>query len=232
MDLHRSGRLVGAAVLAGYTLDIASNFFLQPMIRTGDGAMGLFGGAAAQPGLIGVIVLMGLMSGIVSLIMAALLCQLSLAKPFAWIAFLFLGLKAASFGMGGSEFASYQLYRSLGDSMLAKPDGELTALAEPIWTLVTEQRNALHYPHMLLGGTGAFVFYLLLLQSRWVPQWLATAGLLATASQMTGVFTGVLGADVSLYFLAPLALVQLLVALWLIVQGFGPRRATDQQQHV
>lgn len=228
MDLLRSGRVVGAAILAGYVLDIASNFFLQPMIRNGEGAMGLFGGAAAQPGLIGVIVLMGLVSGIVSLIMAALLCQLSLAKPFAWIAFLFLGLKATSFGMGGSEFASYQLYRSLGDAMLAKPDAAISALAEPIWTLVTEQRNALHYPHMLLGGTGAFVFYCLLFQSRWVPRWLAVAGLLATASQMTGVFTGVLGADVSLYFLAPLGIVQLVAGLWLLVRGFAPGQPSDQ----
>lgn len=221
MDLHRSGRLVGAAVLAGYTLDIASNFFLQPMIRTGVGAMGLFGGAAAQPGLIGGIVLMGLMSGIVSLIMAALLCQLSIAKPFAWIAFLFLGLKATSFGMGGGELANYQLFRGLGDAMLAAPDGQLTRLAEPIWTLVTEQRNGLHYPHMLLGGTGAFVFYALMFKSGWLPRPLAIAGLLATASQMSGVFTGVLGADVSFYFLAPLALVQLVVGFWLLWKGFA-----------
>lgn len=221
MNNHANiGRWVGAAILAGYVLDILSNFFFQPMIRNGVGAMGLFGGASEQPGLISLIVLMGMVSGVISLTGAALICQLSLARPFAWLAFLFLGMKATSFGMGGGELASYQLFRSLGDAMRAAPNSALTALAEPIWTLVTSQRDGLHFPHLLLGGTGAFIFYLILFQSGWVPRWLATAGLLATASQMTGVFTGILFGEVIFYFLVPLALVQLVVGLWLLMRGF------------
>jgi len=219
-SVTRAGHWVGVAILAGYALDIASNFFLQPMIRTGEGAMGLLGGAAAQPGLIGSIVLMGIVSGVVSLAMAALLCQLSFAKSFAWLAFLLLAVRAASFGMGGGELASYQLFRSLGDAMLEAPQGALAQLAEPLWALVTQQRDGLHYPHLLLGGTGALILYAILFRSGWVPRWLAAAGLLATASQMTGVFTGILGAEVSLYFLAPLALVQLLAGVWLTLRGF------------
>ncbi len=220
-----TGRLIGAGILAGYVFDIANNFFIQPRIRTGEGPMGLFAGAAGQPGLIGTVVLIGIVSGVVSLLIAALLCRESVGRPFAWLAFLFLGFKATSFGMGGAELASYQLYRALGDAMVADPGGELARMVGPVWTLVTEQRNALHYPTMLLGGAGAFTFYLLLKQSRWVPGWLALAGLLATASQMTGVFTGVLGFDVSFYFLAPLALVQLVLGLWLLVRGFDERAA-------
>jgi hypothetical protein len=219
-DLNRAGRWIGVAILAGYVLDIASNFFLQPMIRVGEGPMGLFAGAAAQPGLIGVIVLMGIASGVVSIAVAGLICQYSYGRAFAWLAFLLLGLRAASFGMGGGEMASYQLFRSLGTSMLSAPDGALAQLAEPVWALVTQQRDGLHYPHLLLGGTGAFVLYVILFRSRWVPRWLAVAGLAATASQMTGVFTGVLGAEVSFYFLAPLALVQLVAGLWLTARGF------------
>jgi hypothetical protein len=226
-NLTNAGRWIGGAVLAGYILDISSNFFLQPMIRNGTGAMGLFGGAAEQPGLISLIVLIGMVSGVISLIWAALLCQLSTARPFAWLAFLYLGLKASSFGMGGSEIASYSIFRSIGDAMLAAPGSDLAKLAEPIWTLVTSQRDGLHFPHMLLGGTGAFVFYVILYQSRWIPRWLATAGLLATASQMTGVFTGVLFGEVIFYFLAPLALVQLVVGLWLVWRGFVADPASE-----
>ena len=222
-----AGRWVGAAILAGYELDIASNFVFQPMIRNGTGAIGLFGGAAAQPGLISLIVLMGMVSGVISLAWGALMCQLSLARPFAWLAFLFLGMKATSFGMGGGELASYQLFRSLGDAMLASPDGPLTTLAEPIWTLVTSQRDGLHFPHLLLGGTGAFIFYLILFRSGWVPSWLAIAGLLATASQMAGVFTGILYGEVIFYFLAPLALVQLVAGLWLLMRGFTSQPVTE-----
>ena len=52
-----TGRLIGACILAGYVADIANNFFIQPMIRQGEGPMGLFAGAAGQPGLIGAVVL-------------------------------------------------------------------------------------------------------------------------------------------------------------------------------
>ena len=183
--------------------------------------MGLFAGAAAQPGLISGIVIMGMVSGVLSAVIAALVCQLSLAKPFAWLAFLLLALRAASFGMDGGELASYQLFRSLGDAMLAAPQGALAQLAEPVWTLVTEQRNGLHFPHLLLGGAGAFLLYVILLRSGWIPLWLAIAGLLATASQMIGVFTGILTGDVIFYFLMPLALVQLIVGVWLTLRGFS-----------
>ena len=220
-DLTSSGRWIGAGILLGYAFDIGSNFYLQPMIRTGDGPMGLFAGASSQPGLVSLIVLVGMVSGIVSVAIAALVCQLSLAKPFAWLAFLLLALRAASFGMGGGELASYQLFRSLGDAMLAAPHGALAGLAEPVWSLVTLQRDGLHYPHLLLGGTGALILYAILLRSGWVPRWLAIAGLLATASQMTGVFTGILNGEVLFQFLVPLALVQLIAGLWLVARGFS-----------
>lgn len=225
ISLPVAGRWIGAAILAGYALDIGSNFFLQPAIRTGEGAMGLLGGAAAQPGLIGGIVLAGLVSGVISLAAAALLCQLTVARSIAWLGFLYLGLKATSFGMGGGEFASYQVFRTLGDAIAADPSGQLATLAGPLKDLVVAQRDGLHFPHMLLGGCGAFVLYLLLYLAQFVPSWLGLAGLVAAASQMTGVFTGVLGHEVSFLFLAPLALVHLVLALWLLARGFAGERA-------
>jgi Domain of unknown function (DUF4386) len=220
-NMTTAGRWIGGAILAGYALDIASNFFLQPIIRIGTGPMGLFAGAAAQPELISAIVLIGLVSGIIAIAAAALVCQLSLSRSFAWLAFTMLAIRAASFGMGGSELASYQLFRSLGEAMLAAPTGGLAQLVDPVWTLVTKQRDGLHFPHLLLGGTSAFIFYAILLRSGWVPRWLAVAGLLATASQVTGVFTGILNGEVTFYFLMPLAFVQLVAGVWLVVKGFA-----------
>ena len=217
--LATSGRLIGAGILAGYILEIGSNFFLQPMIRTGEGPAGLFVGAASQPGLIGMVVLGGILSGAIALIVAALFCREAATRSFAWLAMLLLAFKTVSFAMSGGELASYQLYRSLGTALAADPGGALSQLIGPIWVLVTEQRNALHFPTMLIGGAGAFVMYILLLKSGWVPRWLALAGLIATASQMVGVFGGVLGGEVNMLFLAPLALVQLLLGLWLLAKG-------------
>jgi hypothetical protein len=112
----------------------------------------------------------------------------------------------------------------MGEVLAANPGGQLAGLVDPVGTLVKAQRDALHFPTMLIGGAGAFVMYVLLLKSGWVPRWLALAGIAATASQMTGVFTGVLGADVSFLFLAPLALVQLLLGFWLLLIGFHDKQ--------
>ena len=221
INVNSTGRWIGAGILASFFVGMTSNFYLQPMIRTGEGAMGLFAGAAGQPQLIGSIVLMELVTAAISLATAALLCQISAARPFAWLSFLYLGLLAAKSGMSGSELASYQLYRDLGVAMLADPTGALAQLAEPIKALVTGQRDGLHYPHLLTSGAGIFALYVLLFQSRWVPRWLSTAGMLAAVSQMIGVFTGILGADVSFYFLAPLALVHLITGSWLTLRGFS-----------
>lgn len=226
ITLVNTGRLIGVGILASYIVDITNNFYFQPMIRQGVGPMGLFAGAAAQPGLVGMVVAIGLISGVISLLVAALFCRAAIARPFAWLAFLLLGFKATSFGLSGGELASYQLYRSLGEAMAIDPSGALAGMVKPMWILVTEQRNGLHFPTMLLGGAGAFTMYALLLQSHWIPRWLAAAGLIATASQMIGVFTGVLGSEVSLYFLAPLPLVQLTLGFWLVFRGFMTETAS------
>lgn len=222
-----TGRLIGAGILAGYALDIGNNFFIQPLIRQGSGPMGLFAGAANQPALIGAVVLIGVISGVIALLIAALFCREAAGRTFAWLAFLLLGFKAVSFAMSGGELASYQVYRAMGEAMAAEPGGQLAGMAGPVWAMAVAQRDALHFPAMMIGGAGAFVMYCLLFQSRWVPRWLAIAGLGATLSQMTGVFAGVFGAEVSFLFLAPLALVQLVLGFWLVLRGFPARDRLD-----
>lgn len=222
-DIKQAGRIIGIAILTGYILDILSNFFVQPHINKIGGAFGLFSGAASQPELIGIIALMGVVSGLVAICMAAMICQLSLSKPFVLLSFIHLGLKATSFGMSGGELASYQVFRGIGDEILKHPNGETAKLIEPLWVLLTQLRDGLHFPHLLIGGTGAFVLYLIFLLSKWTPKWLSIAGLIATASQMIGVFSGILSAEVSFYFLLPLAIVHLFTSIWLIFRGFNIR---------
>lgn len=228
MSLTLAGRIVGATILAGYALDILSNFVLQGAIRTAEGPGSLFAGAAAQPGLIGAIVLCGVASSVIALGAAGLMCQLSLGRGVAWLAFAFLGLKAASLGMGGGELASYQIMRSLGAAVAAEPGGAIAGQVAVLETLAREIRDGAHFPHLLVGGIGAFALYLLLAFGGFIPRWLGWLGLAACASQMTGVFTGVLGHDVPMGFLLPLFVVHLGLALWLLIRGF-PASAAAQE---
>ncbi|RDV07172.1 DUF4386 family protein [Sphingorhabdus pulchriflava] len=221
MKLQSAGRWFGAAILLGYVLDIASNFWLQPGIRSGDGAMGIFLGAGKRPDLVGMIVLLSMISGIVSLMAAALLCKVSVGRSIFWLSLGYLGLKAGQFGLGGVEMATLQLYRSLGSTMIAESGGELVKLAEPIRHVIAGLRDGLHLPTMLTGGISVLLLYYMLQKSALIPRWLGGIGMLAALSQMTGVSTGLFGSEVNFAFLAPLALVHLTLALWLLVRGFG-----------
>ena len=200
MNLQSAGRWFGAAILLGYMLDIASNFWLQPGIRSGDGAMGIFLGAGQRPDLVGMIVLLAMISGIVSLLAAALLCKVAVGRSIFWLSLAYLGLKAGQF---------------------ADPSGQLVTLAEPFKHVVAGLRDGLHFPTMLTGGISVLLLYYMLQKSGFIPRWLGGVGMLAAMSQMTGVSTGLFGNEVNFIFLAPLALVHLTLALWLLVGGFG-----------
>ncbi|MFZ5669220.1 MAG: DUF4386 family protein [Pseudomonadota bacterium] len=223
--LKISSRLFGAGILAGFALDIASNFWLQSSIRTGPGALGLLEGAVAQPEKIAAIVVMGLASGVIALLMAAWLCSVTAARPVYWLALAYLGAKVASLGMDGLELATFQMMRSVGETVLQASDGPITNAAEPLQLVVRALRNGIHFPHMLVGGFSAFLLYLILTVAGYIPRLLGGLGLVAVCSQMAGVFTGILGAEVHMGFLLPLFVVHLLLALWLIALGFRETRA-------
>lgn len=215
-----SSRLFGVGILAGYALDIASNFWLQSSIRTDPGALGLIQGAAAQPEKIAAIVGMGLASGFIALLMAAWLCGVTVARPVFWLSLAFLGAKVAALGMGGLELASFQMMRSVGEAVSQIPGGAVAGAAEPLQLMVRELRNGIHFPHMLLGGFSALLLYVILTAAGFIPRLLGGLGVIAACSQMTGVFTGILGDEVNMGFLLPLFVVHLSLALWLIAKGF------------
>lgn len=215
-----SSRLFGAGILAGYALDIASNFWLQSSIRTGPGVLGLIEGAAAQPEKIAAIVGMGLASSLIALLMAAWLCGVTVARPVFWLALAFLGTKVATLGMGGLELASFQMMRTLGEAVAQAPGGAIVEAAEPLQLVVRALRNGIHFPHMLVGGFGALLLYIILSAAGFIPRLFGAVGVIAASSQMLGVSTGILGAEVHMGFLLPLFVVHLLLALWLIAMGF------------
>ena len=68
---------------------------------------------------------------------------------------------------------------------------------------------------------GALMFYTVLYQSRLVPRWLSVWGLVGAGLYIVAPLGGMF--DVSLGFLmAPLALQEMVMAVWLIAKGFDP----------
>ncbi|HET7364833.1 MAG TPA: DUF4386 family protein [Burkholderiales bacterium] len=90
---------------------------------------------------------------------------------------------------------------------------------ETVRVLVASARNWAHYLGRITDGCTILVFYTLLYRLALVPRALAGFGVLAALLMLTGVGMPLFGHEVLFPLLAPLGLVQLLLAGWLMVRG-------------
>jgi hypothetical protein len=68
---------------------------------------------------------------------------------------------------------------------------------------------------------GALMFYVLLYQSRLVPRWLSSWGLVGAALYIVAPLGSMFELSLG-FFMAPLALQEIVMAVWLIAKGFNP----------
>ena len=97
-----------------------------------------------------------------------------------------------------------------------EPDaGPLDSLVRTTQTVIWDQLVAIPF---VLGG---LMFYVLLYQSRLVPRWLSTWGLAGAALYIVAPVGSMFGLSLG-FFMAPLALQEMVMAVWLIAKGFNP----------
>jgi hypothetical protein len=96
-----------------------------------------------------------------------------------------------------------------------------------IWTLAV--RNWANFVFGVVSFcTGAALYYYVLYRSRLVPRWLSAWGLLGLASLFSMVLLILFGAKPSglpLFLALPIALQEMVLAVWLIVRGFNSASA-------
>ena len=68
---------------------------------------------------------------------------------------------------------------------------------------------------------GALMFYVVLYQSRLVPRWLSTWGLVGAVLYIVAPLGSMFELSLG-FFMAPLALQEMVMAIWLIAKGFNP----------
>ncbi len=94
----------------------------------------------------------------------------------------------------------------------AAPLAGLVRTADPvIWDQVGV------FPFVL----GALMFYVVLYQSRLVPRWLSTWGLVGAVLYIVAPLGSMFELSLG-FFVAPLALQEMVMAVWLIAKGFSP----------
>ena len=93
--------------------------------------------------------------------------------------------------------------------------GPLASFVRTTETVIWDQLIAI--PFVL----GALMFYVLLYQSRLVPRWLSTWGLAGAALYIVAPLGSMFELSLG-FFMAPLALQEMVMAVWLIAKGFNP----------
>jgi hypothetical protein len=85
---------------------------------------------------------------------------------------------------------------------------------------------------------GAFMYYLAFYQSKLVPRWLSVWGIIALALLLVAVFLTLFDGEpysISgnlIYLALPIALQEMVLAVWLIVKGFDPAVIAKSQSEV
>ena len=106
-------------------------------------------------------------------------------------------------------------------ALSTQPDsGPIAGLMRTIEAVAWDQLVAIPF------ALGALMFYVLLYQSRLVPRWLSTWGLVGATLYIVPPLGSMFGLSLGV-LMAPLAVQEMVMAVWLIAKGFTPRAAAS-----
>jgi len=214
---HNAGRWVGGAMLVTLVVELLSNFKLQSDLFSGGGFMV---NAAMHPATIGSIVVLGILSGLLSAWVAAILWA-RCARRFPGLAGTYFALVIALFAASTMELSTFIAMRYLSE-LFVGAGADSSARFETAKAVIRGMRDGIHFTGKLLGGASVLAFFLLLFKARLAPRWLSSFGALAAISQMAGVALPLFGHQVVYAMIAPLGVAYLTMLIWLLVKGFAP----------
>jgi hypothetical protein len=213
---RRAGRIVGTLFLAQMVGGFLVNFqFEAPLF----GDPGFLVNAAPHALQIGVSALVGIAIASLSIVLAVTLAPILRGRSEA-VALWLVALGAAVLAVAVVEHASVMSMVSLSRAYAAAAPAARDQF-EALRVVVSSARNWVHFLARALDGAMLFAIYLAWFRFRLVPRVLAALGLVATALQVIGVTMPLFGHDVVFPLLAPLGMVQLVVAVWLLARGFN-----------
>lgn len=209
------GRILGASMCLTFVISLLSNFKLQSDLFTGGG---LLVNAAAHPMQIGLICVLGLFTGLVSLGIG-LLVRVHLRERAPFRLDLYAALLIVGFAVSFFEYTTLLAFGELSEAFTKAAGTGESAFAAAAKALAG-LRNGVHFLDKCVSGVGVFVFFQILWSLRLVPRIIAGLGMLAAPAQMVAIGRALFGFDVMYPLLAPLALTYLVTMGWLMVRGF------------
>jgi len=212
---HRAGRIIGALIIIQMIFGVVLNFVLEAPLF---GAPGFLVNAAHHSRQIGLAALLGLITEALWVGIAITVLPFGYRHSRTmtlWLA----SLAVVVLAVAVIENAAVMSMVSLSEAY-AKASSADRGQLEAIRIVAASARNWPHFLARMLDGCTIFAFYAVLYQSALVPRMLAGLGLIASVLQVCGVAMPLFGHDVVFQMLAPLGLVQLILAVWLLGKGF------------
>lgn len=210
-----TGRIVGALMLLQMVGGVTGNFVLTAPVFA---EPGFLVNAAGHSTAVSLAALTGLATSALSLAVAIIAGRVIRLRGEAWAAWL-VALATANLALAAIEQVTLLSMLSLSQAFVsaAAPD---EALFQALRGVVAAARNWTHYIHLLIGGSVLVVLFGALWRLSLLPRVLAGAGVVATLLQMATLALPIFGYRVLFPLLAPLGLVMLASAAWLVWRGF------------
>lgn len=216
----RAGRIIGVLIIMQMVGSGIVNFVLEPRLL---GAAGFLLNAASHSRQIGLAVLLGLITEAlwvgIAITAFPIFCQRT-QRMALWL----VALAVVSLAVGVVENIGVMSMVSLSEAY-AKASAVEREQLQSVQVIVASARDWPHFISRIFVGGAIFVFYAVLYRFKLIPRALAGFGLIAAVLMVTAVAMPLFGHDVVFPMLAPMGLSQLILAVWLIVEGFRGQRS-------
>ena len=153
---------------------------------------------------------------VTALVILSVLLYLALKEQNRNVAFVALGLRLTEVAL--LAVSKIFTFAFLTTSLAFAMEGNPTYL-QTIGNILYETQETTYSLNMIFFTLGGTIYYVLLFQSRYVPRWLATFGLIAAPLAFIGELVTLLGIDVPLWVFLPNLPFELAIGLWLLIKG-------------
>ena len=211
----RAGRIVGVLILLQMVGGgLVNSVLLAPLL----GTPGFLVNAAPHARQLGAAAVIGLVTE--SLWLGIAITAFPILRPRACALALWLvALAGVVLALAVVENAAVMSMVSVSEAY-AKASAVQREQLETVRVVVASARNWAHFLARIADGATIFVLYVALYRLALVPRLLAAFGMIAVLLMLTSVGRPLFGLEVVFPMLAPLGLIQLILALWLLAKGF------------
>ncbi|MBC8509269.1 MAG: DUF4386 domain-containing protein [Anaerolineales bacterium] len=208
-------RLIGAAfLLQAVASAIVGLGLIEPLRVSGD-IVATMTNFANNAILVRVGILVEMVT-VTALVILSVMLYLALREQNRKVAFVALGLRLTEVAL--LAVSRILTFAFLSTSQAFAVEGN-PAYLQTIGKILFETQNTAYSLNMIFFTLGGTIFYVLLFQSRFVPRWLATFGLIAAPLAFIGELITLMGFDVPLWVFIPNLPFELTIGLWLLIKG-------------